>query len=122
MHIVSHALLKALLFLCAGALWEVHGTASNKELTGCRHPRWVAVLFLLGALGLGGAPPLPAFWSKFALFAAATRGGYGWAAGIGIGVSLLTITLLVRAGAHIFLEQTHAEGGEHGHDLAAADD
>lgn len=104
-HIISHALLKSLLFFCAAAL-------------GSHHRRLVAVLFFVGALGLGGVPPLPAFWSKFALFVAAARAGYPWAAAVAVLVSLLTITLLVRAGSRIFL----MEGGEQKHAVAAADD
>ena len=117
MHIVSHGLLKALLFLCVACL----PTASIKALEGRPQKRWVGILFLVGALGLGGVPPLPAFWSKFALFAAGARGGYPWATGVAVGVSLLTITLLVRAGSRIFLTRAE-EGGEHAHGMAAADD
>jgi len=108
-HMLSHALLKALLFLCAGWLLERHGTASIAVLAdGRRHPAWLGPLFLLGALGLGGVPPLPAFWSKFLIFTAAMDGGQYLAAGVAALTSLLTITTLVRAGSRIFLIQHEA--------------
>ncbi|HWI61110.1 MAG TPA: proton-conducting transporter membrane subunit [Symbiobacteriaceae bacterium] len=108
MHIISHGLLKAILFFCVAVL------------PGFKRSRWLGPLFLTAALGLGGVPPMPAFFSKFALFAAAAQGGYAWAAGVAVGVSLLTILVLVRAGSRIFL--IREEGGEHGHGMAAADD
>ncbi|HYF94900.1 MAG TPA: proton-conducting transporter membrane subunit [Symbiobacteriaceae bacterium] len=117
LHIINHGLLKAILFAVAAAL-PVTSIAQNERLT---QKPWAAVVFLVAALGLGGVPPLPAFFSKFALFAAAARGGYGWAAGVAVGVSLLTITLLVRAGSRIFLTGGE-KGGEHAHGVAAADD
>ncbi|HEY8347028.1 MAG TPA: proton-conducting transporter membrane subunit [Symbiobacteriaceae bacterium] len=112
-HIVSHGLLKALLFLCASEVCQAAGTARISALGGQRHPRWTGPLFLLGAVGLGGVPPLPAFWSKFQIFAATAQAGHPWAAGVAVLTSLLTITTLVWAGARIFL--SHAEeGGAHG--------
>jgi len=46
---------------------------------------------------------MPAFWSKFQVFTATAEAGYGWAAGVAVLTSLLTITTLVRAGARAFL-------------------
>lgn len=108
-HIVSHGLLKALLFLCASEVCQAAGTARISALAGRRHPRWAGTLFLLGAVGLGGVPPLPAFWSKFQIFAATAQAGHPWAAGVAVLTSLLTITTLIWAGARIFL--SHAEEG-----------
>ena len=102
-HVVSHGLIKALLFLAVGEAVLVAGTARVSELGGRRLPPVIGVTFLLASLGLGGVPPMPAFWSKFQVFTATAEAGYGWAAGVAVLTSLLTITTLVRAGARAFL-------------------
>lgn len=95
-HMLSHGLLKSLLFLCAAALCETAGTLRLSELRERRRNGPVRTLFLLAALGLGGMPPLPAFWSKLQIFAAAARGGLGWAAGVAVFTSLLTLVTMIR--------------------------
>lgn len=102
-HMVSHGLIKALLFLCASEVVQAAGTARISQLAGRPHPRWTGPLFLLGALALGGVPPMPAFWSKFQVMAAAAAAGHPWGAGAAVLTSLLTLTTLVWAGARIFL-------------------
>jgi len=102
-HLVSHGLIKALLFLAVGEAVLAAGTAKISELSGRPLPPLIAITFLLASLGLGGVPPMPAFWSKFQVFTATAQAGYGWAAGIAVLTSLLTITTLVQAGARAFL-------------------
>lgn len=102
-HLVSHGLIKALLFLAVGEAVLAAGTARISELGGRPLPPRVGVTFLLASLGLGGVPPMPAFWSKFQVFAATAAAGHGWAAGVAVLTSLLTITTLVQAGARAFL-------------------
>ncbi|MBP2018899.1 hydrogenase-4 component F [Symbiobacterium terraclitae] len=109
-HIVSHGLIKALLFLAVGEVVLLTGTARISEVSGRPLPPQVGWTFLLASLGLGGVPPLPAFWSKFQVFTAVAGAGYGWAAGVAVLTSLLTITTLVWAGARAFLLKP-AHGG-----------
>jgi len=103
-HMLSHGLIKALLFLCVAEVWQAAGTVSIAELSRRRSPRFLGPLFLLGALALGGVPPMPAFWSKFQVFTAVLGAGFPWAAGVAVLTSLLTITALVWAGARSFLK------------------
>jgi len=119
-HIVSHGLIKALLFLAVGEAVLLTGTASISELSHRRVPSLVAGTFLLASLGLGGVPPMPAFWSKFQVFTAVAGAGYGWAAGVAVLTSLLTITTLVRAGARAFLLKSEGEGASQTAPRAAA--
>jgi formate hydrogenlyase subunit 3/multisubunit Na+/H+ antiporter MnhD subunit len=114
-HMAAHGTLKALLFLCVAWLWQYHGTVSMAALHGRQHPGWLGPTFLAGALALGGMPPLPAFWSKFAIFLAAVDTGHPWAAGAAVLTSLLTITTLVWAGSRVFLQK----GGDHSWEKAA---
>jgi len=64
-HLMSHALFKALLFLCAGAVIHVTGTRDIRQIGGLR--RYMPVTFasfIIGALSLSAVPPFNGFWSK----------------------------------------------------------
>ncbi len=64
-HLMSHALLKALLFLCAGAIIHVTGTRDMRQMGGLkRHMPITFVTFIVGALSLSAVPPFNGFWSK----------------------------------------------------------
>jgi hydrogenase-4 component F len=108
-HLFNHALNKAMLFLCAGALLYTGGTTDMRALGAKKHSPLLAVCFFIGAFGIGGMPPLNAFWSKFAICVAAAQAHAWWALGIALLTSLLTLAVLVRAGSIIFLQQSHAE-------------
>lgn len=71
-HLVAHAAVKSLLFLCAGAWLAVLGTKALDELRGAarRHPV-VGVAFAAGALALAGLPPLSLWVTKDSVLAAA---------------------------------------------------
>jgi multicomponent Na+:H+ antiporter subunit D len=107
---VSHGLIKALLFLCVSEVYLAVGTARISELRGRPLPRYAGPIFLLAALGLGGVPPMPAFWSKFQVFAVTAGAGYGWAAAVAVLTSLLTITTLLWAGVRAFWPQPDRAG------------
>ena len=64
-HLMSHALFKALLFLCAGAVIHVTGTRDMRLMGGLkRHMPITYVSFVIGALSLSAVPPFNGFWSK----------------------------------------------------------
>jgi hydrogenase-4 component F len=102
-HLLNHTLFKSLLFLCSGALLYAHGTTNIHELSGKKHDPLVAVLFFMGALAMGGLPPLNGFFSKFTIFVAAAQARLWWAFGIGLFTSFATLACLVKAGYEIFL-------------------
>ncbi|UWG96490.1 hypothetical protein LPY66_16575 [Dehalobacter sp. DCM] len=102
-HMLNHALLKSLLFLCTGALLYTSGTTFISKLQGKKHGTLTAICFFIGAFAVGGLPPLNGFWSKFTIFLAAAQVQNWWAAGIAVFTSLLTLACLVRAGYRIFL-------------------
>ncbi|WP_199537015.1 proton-conducting transporter transmembrane domain-containing protein [Spongiactinospora gelatinilytica] len=70
-HLVAHAAVKSLLFLCAGVWLAALGTQDLRELRGAgRLHRPVGVAFALGGAALGGLPPLSLWVTKDAVLAA----------------------------------------------------
>jgi len=66
MHILNHALMKGLLFLCAGAFIYEAGVRTLKDLAGIGHKMPItATVFTIAALAISGVPPLNGFISEF---------------------------------------------------------
>jgi hydrogenase-4 component F len=107
-HLLNHAITKAMLFLSSGALMYSFGTSDMRQLGQRKHSRLMAVCFFIGALAIGGMPPLNGFWSKFAIYVAAGQAHLWWPLGISLFTSLLTLAVMIRAGAMIFLQARHA--------------
>lgn len=71
-HLFTHAMFKALLFLCAGSVIHSLHTQDIREMGGVgRSMKITAWTFGIGALALSGIPPLAGFWSKDAILSAA---------------------------------------------------
>jgi multicomponent Na+:H+ antiporter subunit D len=71
-YIFHHIIVKTNLFLISGIVRRLLGSEQLKELGGLytRHP-FLAILFLIPALSLGGIPPLSGFFAKFIVIKAA---------------------------------------------------
>ncbi|MBO8174180.1 MAG: cation:proton antiporter [Thermococcus sp.] len=68
-HTVNHAIMKALLFLVAGAVLHEVGTKNLNELSGlARRMPLTSFAFLVGAAAIIGMPPLNGFASKWLLY------------------------------------------------------
>lgn len=64
-HIVNHALFKGLLFLSAGVIIKAYDTKKVAEIRGVfRTMPWTATLFVIGILGITGAPFFNGYVSK----------------------------------------------------------
>lgn len=75
-HVLNHAIVKALLFLCAGAFIHKTRTRSLKELAGIRHSMPItSALFIIGTLSLTSIPPLNIFWSELLIITAGLEAG-----------------------------------------------
>ncbi len=69
LHTLNHSLFKSLLFFCAGSIYQQTHTRDMEKLGGLlkRMPQ-TGILFLLGALAIGGLPPFNGFVSEFILY------------------------------------------------------
>ncbi|MGO4104225.1 Na+/H+ antiporter subunit D [Leifsonia sp. YAF41] len=100
-YVVHHITVQTSLFLVAGLVERVGGTTSLSRLGGMlKAAPFVAILFFIGAMNLGGIPPFSGFLGKFALFQAGVEAG-GWLnyllIAAGAATSLLTLYALARA-------------------------
>ena len=91
-YIVHHIIVKANLFLAAGAIYRAGGSYDLRRTGGlmASHP-FLALLFAVPALSLAGIPPLSGFWAKYMVIDAAFADNAHWLAGIGLFVGLLTV-------------------------------
>ena len=101
-HILTHAMMKGLAFLAAGALMYVfyitkgsHNALVKEDLNGAagKYPL-VAFTFSVALLGLGGLPPLAGFMSKWQIFVAGFQTGDGWAMALVIFAALNSVLSL----------------------------
>lgn len=91
-YIVHHIIVKANLFLIAGAVHRTTGTYDLRRAGGLmRSQPFLALLFAIPALSLAGIPPLSGFWAKFLVISAAFEADAVWLAAIGLFVGLMTI-------------------------------
>jgi NADH-quinone oxidoreductase subunit L len=68
-HVISHALFKSLLFLCAGVVMHATHTLNLKQLGGLRKEMPITfIVSIIGAFSLAGIPPFSGFWSKDTIF------------------------------------------------------
>jgi len=69
LHTLNHSLFKSLLFFSAGSVYQQTHTRDMEKLGGLinKMPQ-TAVLFLIGALAIGGLPPLNGFVSEFLIY------------------------------------------------------
>jgi len=96
-HLLNHAIFKALLFMCAGAVIYATGLRRVSQLGGlARKMPVTSACFLVGALAISGFPPFNGFWSKLTVYLALAESGLWWAAAIAVAVSVLTMVALVR--------------------------
>jgi multicomponent Na+:H+ antiporter subunit D len=91
-YVVHHIIVKANLFLLAGAIYHASGTHDLRKSGGLlrSHP-WLAVLFLIPALSLAGLPPFSGFWAKFLVIDATMRDGAHWLAAVALLAGILTL-------------------------------
>ena len=80
-HMLNHSLNKSLMFFGSGNAMRAYGT---KDMGGIRSVLRTfpasGTLWLLGAVGIAGAPPFALFLSEFTILRAGMAGRYRWAA------------------------------------------
>jgi NADH:ubiquinone oxidoreductase subunit 5 (subunit L)/multisubunit Na+/H+ antiporter MnhA subunit len=103
-HMFNHALFKALLFLCAGAVIHAVHTRDMNRMGGLWRIMPVAfVMSLGGAMALGGLPPFNGFFSKELIFEAAESAGHPYLSAVTAATSALTFAYSLRLVYKVFL-------------------
>jgi len=76
LHLMNHGFFKALLFLCAGSVIHAVGTNDMRLMGGLRKKMPItSITMLIGAIAIGGIPPLSGFWSKDEVLSAVYHSG-----------------------------------------------
>lgn len=109
-YVIHHIIVKANLFLVAGAMYRAGGTFDLRRLGGLRasHPL-LALLFLIPALSLAGIPPLSGFWAKYMVIEASFTGDAAWLGAVGLFVGLLTLYSMSKIWIYGFWKPPRAE-------------
>jgi NADH-quinone oxidoreductase subunit L len=115
LHLLTHGVFKALLFLAAGSVIHAVGTNDMFRMGGLAGPlRHTALVFVIGTLALAGVPPLSGFFSKEAILAGV------WDAGLGVPFLMLAVTAFLTAfymtRAVVLTFFGHAHPGGHPHE------
>ncbi len=75
LHVLNHSLFKSLLFYSAGSVYQQTHTRDMNKLGGLiKQMPQTAVLFLIGAIAIGGLPPFNGFVSEFILYSGLLEG------------------------------------------------
>lgn len=75
LHTLNHSLFKSLLFFSAGSVYQQTHTRDMEKLGGLIHKMpQTATFFLIGALAIGGLPPLNGFVSEFIIYSGFLEG------------------------------------------------
>jgi NADH-quinone oxidoreductase subunit L len=122
-HLLSHAVFKALLFLCAGAVIHAVGTRDMRQMGGLgKKMPFVRTMFVIGALALAGLPILNGFWSKELILEAGmeygAESGFTWAYILMLAGAGLTALYTFRCVYMVFYGKPRAQ--LHAHDAPAA--
>jgi NADH-quinone oxidoreductase subunit L len=114
-HLVSHALFKGLLFLCAGAVIHTVGTRDMREMGGLGEIMpYVRNTFIIGSLALAGLPIANGFFSKELVLESGLEYGPMWAyLGMLIGAGLTAI-YTIRMVSMVFYGERRAREIIHG--------
>lgn len=96
-HLITHALLKGLAFLAAGAMAVglVRPLALTDLSGGAKRAPLAALTLSAAVLGLGGLPPLAGFMSKWQIFVSGFAGTPGWVQAAVIFAALNSVLSLV---------------------------
>ncbi len=75
LHVLNHSLFKSLLFYSAGSVYQQTHTRNMDKLGGLiKYMPKTAILFLIGAIAIGGIPPFNGFISEFIIYSGIIEG------------------------------------------------
>ncbi len=114
LHLLTHGLFKALLFLGAGAVIHAVGTNDVFRMGGLfRAMPQTAIVFIVGTAALAGLPPLSGFFSKEAILAGVWEGEMTWPFLMLALTAFLTAFYMFRVVFIVFFGRAHAGGHPH---------
>lgn len=97
LYVVHHIVVKANLFLIAGAVRWAGGSFDLKRIGGLhRSAPALALLFAVPALSLAGIPPLSGFWAKFVVIRSSLEAGHVVLAVVALVVGVLTLYSMLK--------------------------
>jgi multicomponent Na+:H+ antiporter subunit D len=104
-HIINHAIMKSLMFLCAGAVIYATGFRKMSELGGLgKKMPYTSACFFIAVLSISGVPLFNGFMSKISLFLAGAKiPGMLWVTIIAVLCSILTLGVCLRMAYKIFM-------------------
>ena len=103
LHILNHAVFKALLFLAAGAFERAVGSLDLDRIGGLlRRMPWTGGAFLVGSMAIAGLPPLNGFASEWLTLQALIHVAFGPSLGLGLAGALATAGLAATAALAVF--------------------
>ena len=92
LHVIFHAIVKGLLFMCVGLVVRATGRRNISDLGGLgRALPLAAVCTGVGVLAIAGVPPLALFDSEWMIFAAGFESAHVWLGALMVLASLLTV-------------------------------
>ena len=96
LHMVTHAMGKITLFMCAGSIYVVTHKTEISQMTGLgRRMPVTFIAFLIGSLSIIGLPPFAGSWSKWLLILASADTGELIIIGVLLVSSLLNVAYLM---------------------------
>lgn len=96
LHMVTHAMGKITLFMCAGSIYVVTHKTEISQMTGLgRRMPVTFIAFLIGSLSIIGLPPFAGSWSKWLLILASADAGELIIIGVLLISSLLNVAYLM---------------------------
>jgi hydrogenase-4 component B len=96
LHVLNHSLFKSLLFFSAGSVYMQTHTRDMDKLGGLiRHMPKTSIMFLTGAIAIGGIPPLNGFISEFLIYCGILSGIHSAT------ISQVTLLILTFAGLSV---------------------
>lgn len=115
LYIVHHIVVKANLFLIAGAIRQAGGSFQLKSLGGLYHSRpLLGALFLIPALSLAGLPPFSGFWGKLLVIDASLQAEHYALAAVALCVGLLTLYSMIKIWLEAFWKPRPDADSEYG--------
>ena len=108
LHVIYHAIVKALLFMIVGLIIHITGKRRIDELGGlARSMPLITACAAIGVLAMAGMPPLCIFDSEWMIFAGGFQTPYTALSAVSLFGSLLTVAYALWFASRIFLGTEH---------------